>query len=383
MNFAGYKMSSQCLNLKINHLLYNLKKKKRMNKLKIIFTLILIESFHISRFVDASGRLMDPISRSSCWRKFSSECPTEFNDNMQNCGGIDTQFGHNDGKCSICGEDWSLSTKRFELGGSMYTGKVVNEYRQGQQIEAKIELVSNRGGWFEFRLCNRDNLDDSEDATQECLDENLLKDESGKTRFKLNKSQKGLLKFKLQLPRSLTCKNCVFQWKYHTGSNWGHDEDSGKSCVGCGPQEEFYGCSDIKITKGNSSSIRRRFKSKTTTTTSTTEAPLLESTEDDDTTTTTTRRANHRKSNSKKAFHKHNLSEKDSEENEPARNEKNSRCPRGDGMYRNKSDCGKYYICINTKTPFEQIKDFKCPAGLKFDTNLKICNWANNVKCPN
>ena len=31
------------------------------------------------------------------------------------------------------------------------------------------------------------------------------------------------------------------------GNSWGMDEESGRSCLGCGPQEEFYGCSDIAI----------------------------------------------------------------------------------------------------------------------------------------
>ena len=32
-------------------------------------------------------------------------------------------------------------------------------------------LTANRVGWFEFRLCN---IDDMEEATQECLDKVLL-----------------------------------------------------------------------------------------------------------------------------------------------------------------------------------------------------------------
>ena len=32
-----------------------------------------------------------------------------------------------------------------------------------------------------------------------------------------------------------------------TGNSWGSDPD-GTSCLGCGYQEEFYGCSDITIT---------------------------------------------------------------------------------------------------------------------------------------
>ena len=33
----------------------------------------------------------------------------------------------------------------------------------------------------------------------------------------------------------------------HLGNSWGVDGISKRACVGCGPQEEFYGCSDISI----------------------------------------------------------------------------------------------------------------------------------------
>lgn len=40
-------------------------------------------------------------------------------------------------------------------------------------------------------------------------------------------------------------------WLSILGNSWGTDPD-GRSCVGCGPQEEFYGCADIKIVPANS-----------------------------------------------------------------------------------------------------------------------------------
>jgi hypothetical protein len=42
------------------------------------------------------------------------------------------------------------------------------------------------------------------------------------------------------LPNGLSCSRCVLQWRYHAGNSWGTDADTGKSCLGCGPQEEFY-----------------------------------------------------------------------------------------------------------------------------------------------
>ena len=51
---------------------------------------------------------------------------------------------------------------------------------------------------------------------------------------------------KLKLPDGLTCEQCILQWTYVTGNSWGVGED-GKGCTGCGPQETFRACSDIKI----------------------------------------------------------------------------------------------------------------------------------------
>ena len=40
--------------------------------------------------------------------------------------------------------------------------------------------------------------------------------------------------------------NSYFLLRYHAGNNWGM-LNSTYGCVGCGAQEEFYGCADIKI----------------------------------------------------------------------------------------------------------------------------------------
>lgn len=37
------------------------------------------------------------------------------------------------------------------------------------------------------------------------------------------------------------------QWKWKTGHRWNIDNKTGRRCIGCGEQEEFYGCSDISI----------------------------------------------------------------------------------------------------------------------------------------
>ncbi|XP_047478849.1 uncharacterized protein LOC125031896 [Penaeus chinensis] len=45
----------------------------------------------------------------------------------------------------------------------------------------------------------------------------------------------------LQLPPGLTCTQCVMQWRYVAGNNYG-DCGDGTGAVGCGPQEEFRAC---------------------------------------------------------------------------------------------------------------------------------------------
>lgn len=44
----------------------------------------------------------------------------------------------------------------------------------------------------------------------------------------------------------LECANCVLQWRYIAGNNWGMCPD-GTGAVGCGAQEEFRACADINI----------------------------------------------------------------------------------------------------------------------------------------
>ena len=44
------------------------------------------------------------------------------------------------GKCGICGEPYDRAQKLFEKGGRMYTGKIVQVYNQGQEIDVKVKV---------------------------------------------------------------------------------------------------------------------------------------------------------------------------------------------------------------------------------------------------
>ncbi|UJR30953.1 hypothetical protein I4U23_018465 [Adineta vaga] len=160
------------------------------------------------------------------------------------CGGLVHQWTSQKGKCSICGEAYDAKPTLFGKGDAMYLGKIVRRYTQGSFIPVTVVLTANHRGSFEFRLCNIDN-NNNQDATQSCLDLNLLYIVNGSTKYYVE-SKFTTIHVNVSLPANVTCKHCVFQWKYVTGNSWG--QHNGRSCLGCGNQnEEFYGCSDIAI----------------------------------------------------------------------------------------------------------------------------------------
>ena len=63
----------------------------------------------------------------------------------------------------------------------------------------------------------------------------------------------GLRLVYVHLPASVSCQQCILQWTYTAGNNWGscRQEAGGEvmaASLGCGPQETFRACSDITIT---------------------------------------------------------------------------------------------------------------------------------------
>ena len=86
--------------------------------------------------------------------------------------------------------------------------------------------------------------------TQACLDEHVLSLVNlypGSTRYLTpDNTDDGWHYIQLQLPNDVICTQCVLQWKYNAGNTWGSNDD-GTHCQGCGPQEQFYGCSDVSI----------------------------------------------------------------------------------------------------------------------------------------
>lgn len=125
----------------------------------------------------------------------------------------------------------------------------MRNYALGASIAIRIELTASHFGYFEFAICS-----DYKNASQECLDKNILKlvkpqDDVDHEGYKYYpKEGNKIYEMKYKLPK-MACKHCLLQWRYIAGNNWGNCPN-GTGAVGCGHQEEFRACADISIGKG-------------------------------------------------------------------------------------------------------------------------------------
>ncbi|XP_045212254.2 uncharacterized protein LOC123563489 isoform X2 [Mercenaria mercenaria] len=195
--------------------------------------------------ISGHGRLIDPPSRSSMWR-YGFKNPPNYDDNQLYCGGVQVQYELNGGKCGVCGDPWN-GPRPNEPPGKYANGIIVRKYSPGEVITVVIELTANHKGWMEFKICPND--DPLKTVTQECLDRYVLPlAETRSRKYHVpNKNGYQKLRIKLKLPQNVKCKACLFQWMYNAGNSWGTDKVTGRGCVGCGNQEQFYGCADIAI----------------------------------------------------------------------------------------------------------------------------------------
>jgi len=231
------------------------------------------------------ARFVEPPARSSLWR-FVPGQPTNYNDNELNCGGFGHQYNNeNRGRCGICGDPHD-STRPNEIGpGSIYAnGVIARTYTSGDNIKATVVVTAPHRGYFEFKICPL--TDSTVEATQGCLDQHLLVQPNGDTRYYFGNTA-GTYTVDLLLPDGLVCEHCVFQFRYRCGNNWGRDDEG--DGLGFGPQEEFRGCADVSIT--GSGSVGNTAGSPATATpfnTASTTARAITTTTTRDTTTTTT-----------------------------------------------------------------------------------------------
>ncbi|CAG2248251.1 unnamed protein product [Mytilus edulis] len=152
------------------------------------------------------------------------------------------QWTLNKGKCGLCGDPWD-GTRENEAGGKYATGTIAGNYSAGNTMEVKLEITASHKGFHEFRICPVNSP--SVRATQSCFDAHILHQPNGQTKFD-EPGAVGTYAVTLVLPRDVSCTQCVLQWIWNTGNSYGCDQNN-KCCIGCGPQEQFYGCADIAI----------------------------------------------------------------------------------------------------------------------------------------
>ncbi|KAK7096402.1 uncharacterized protein [Littorina saxatilis] len=198
------------------------------------------------------GRMILPPSRASAWRLGVPGAPVDYNDNQGFCGGASHQHDKNGGKCGLCGDPYDQAPPRdHERPDGKYvmaTDFILSTFREGEIMTASVQLTAAHLGYFEFYLCNVDTLANPVEATLECLHQHKLFNlETNSFQYDRDLSAAKTHEIKLQLPAGLTCNHCVLQWRYRTGNTWKN------GCLGCGGQEEFYACSDLRITSGDGS----------------------------------------------------------------------------------------------------------------------------------
>ncbi|KAJ6635133.1 hypothetical protein Bhyg_13716 [Pseudolycoriella hygida] len=193
-------------------------------------------------YVAGHGMVLDPVNRASRWR-YDTKAKADYDDSQGWCGGFYTQYTLNGGECGLCGDDYSKPTPRaHEFGGTYGQGVIVKSYQKGGQLPVSVMITANHLGYFYFRICNMDVLKES----KECFEANRIKLTNGADTYPLPSDLTGWFNTTLQLPPGLTCNHCVLQWTYNVGNSWGVCPD-GRGAMGCGNQENFRTCSDIRI----------------------------------------------------------------------------------------------------------------------------------------
>lgn len=125
-------------------------------------------------------------------------------------------------------------------------------YTAGQEIEVTVEITAQHLGYFEFALCPLNGWRDIE--TEECFQKYPIFLTNGDSTYQPY-TDVGEHKIRLRLPSNVVCDHCSFRWHWRAGNNWGICRNGG-GALGCGAQETFRTCSDIRI---NRQSERRSY----------------------------------------------------------------------------------------------------------------------------
>jgi len=195
-------------------------------------------------YVTGHGILYEPPSRNSAYRQNFNTTP-DYQDMGHNCG----SFKYNEHGCAVCGNTDS------ECPSQTYCKNViVRTYKAGATIPVTIKMFGNHGGVMQYKLCPSSNGA----ATWDCLDKHKLQiTEAVSQKF----SEGGTVwqepgpdgncgscdvQMHVKLPDGLKCDRCVFQWQW-SGANMRGVCANGTEGMGCGPQQTYIACADIKI----------------------------------------------------------------------------------------------------------------------------------------
>merc|ERR1719239_790181 len=140
---------------------------------------------------------------------------------------------HNEmgGKCGVCGDPWDGPWPHQAPGGMFANGNIVADYEEGSMIDVEVEVTTNHRGYFMYRLCP--NNDVTQDPDQDCFDQFVLNTEHGDPHLPITDWGLGWWNTRVQLPVGLTCDQCILQWTYTAGNDWGTCEN-GTQAVGSG-----------------------------------------------------------------------------------------------------------------------------------------------------
>ncbi|XP_046401940.1 uncharacterized protein LOC124167921 [Ischnura elegans] len=215
---------------------------------------LLLVFVNVFILVHGHGYLKVPLNRASLWRDEIPGAPVNYDDNQLFCGGFQKQWNVNDGRCGICGDDFSLPRPRpYENTGKMSIGHVVQSYSPGDTIRVTAEITASHLGHFEFHLCPLRSPNELEQ--EDCFVPLPLADGSG-FEYQVETWRTGEYKTKVVLPSNITCERCVIRWQYTAGNSWGTCSD-GTGAVGCGPQETFRSCADVSILPRTTDHVQR------------------------------------------------------------------------------------------------------------------------------
>ena len=138
----------------------------------------------------------------------------------------------NNGKCGICGDPFDEAVKPHEAPGGLFaTGTIVRRYTQGQVINVTVRLTATHKGYYEFKLCPNNNV--NQDPPQECFERCVQRKifgtylkriirfpltfldgaagATGSTRFSSLNLLPATYQVRLQLPPEVTCSQCILQ----------------------------------------------------------------------------------------------------------------------------------------------------------------------------